>query len=54
MMKISWKIKIDSDDNLPLNKTIENAIVTIAARAVFHENDKYYPPVFLDEWLYKT
>ena len=48
------KIKFDSDDNLPLSKTIEISILTIAIRAVFHENNKYYPQVFLDEFLYKT
>ena len=33
------KIKFDSDDNLPLNKTMEIPIVAIVARAVFHENN---------------
>ena len=33
------KIKFDSDDNLPLNKTMEIPIVVIVARAVFHENN---------------
>ena len=37
------KIKFDSDENLPLNKTIEIPIVTIVIRAVFHENSKFYP-----------
>ena len=37
------KIKFDSDENLPLNKTIEIPIVTIVIRAVFHENNKFYP-----------
>ena len=46
-------IKNDSDGNLPLNKTIEIPIVTITVRAVFYENKKYYPQVFLDECLYK-
>ena len=45
MMK-NMKIKFDSDDNLPLNKTIENPMVRIVVRAVFHENSKYYPPFF--------
>ena len=31
------KIKVDSDDNLSSNKTIEISIVTIVVRAVFHE-----------------
>ena len=46
------KIKFNSDDNLPLNKTIEIPIVTIVVRATFHEN-KYYSQIFLDECSYK-
>ena len=42
-----------SDDNLPLNKKIEISIMTMVARTVFHENNKYYPQVFLVECLYK-
>ena len=49
-----YEKKIDSDCSLPLNKTIEIPTVTILVRAVFHENNKYYPQVFLDEYLYKT
>ena len=37
------KIKFDSDDNLPLNKTTEIPVMTMVVRAVFYENDKYYP-----------
>ena len=40
------KIKFDSDDSLPLNKAIEIPIVTIVIRAIFDENDKYYPQPF--------
>ena len=47
------KIKFTSDDELPLNKTIEIPSMIIALRAVFHENNKYYPQDFLDEHLYK-
>ena len=47
------KIRFDFDDELPLNKTIEIHSMIIAARAVFHESNKYYPQVFLDECLYK-
>ena len=47
------KIKFDSDDELPLNKTVEIPIVAIVVRAVFHENNKYYPRFFLDEYLYE-
>ena len=47
------KIKFNSDDELPLNKTIEIPSMIIVVRALFHENNKYYPRVFLDECLYK-
>ena len=47
------KIKFDSDDNLPLNKTVEIPLMTIVVRAVFHQNNKYYLQVFLDECLHK-
>ena len=47
------RIKIDTHDKLPLNKTIKISIITIVVRAVFHENNKYYLQVFLDECLYK-
>ena len=42
------KMKFNSDVELPLNKMIE-----IVVRAVFYENNKYYPQVLLDECLYK-
>ena len=45
------RIKFDTDDKFPPNKTIKNPIITIVVRAVFHENNKYYPQVFLDECL---
>ena len=47
------KIKLDSDDDLPLNQTVDIYNVTIVIRGFFHENNKYYPQVFLDECLYK-
>ena len=47
------KIKFDSDDKLPLNKTIEISSMIIIARAIFHKNNKHYPQLFLDECLYK-
>ena len=48
------KIKFNSDDELPLNKTIEIPVMIIVVRASFHENKKYYPQVFLDECLHKS
>ena len=46
------KIKFSSDDELPLNKTIEIATI-IVVRTIFHENDKYYSQSSIDECLYK-
>ena len=47
------KIIFNSDDKLSLSKTIEIPSMIIVVRAVFHENNKYYPQVFLEECLYK-
>ena len=47
------KIKFNSDNKLPLNKTIEIPIMTVVVRVVFLENNKSYPHVFLDEYLSK-
>ena len=47
------KIKFNSNDELHLNKTIEIPSMTIVVRAIFYENNKYCPQVFLDECLYK-
>ena len=45
------KIKFDSNDDLALNKTIEIYNVKIVVRAIFYENNKYYPQVLLDQCL---
>ena len=34
-----------------LNITIEISSMIIVLRAIFHENNKYYPQVFLDECI---
>ena len=47
------KIEFHSDNTILLNKTMENPTVTTVVTAVFHENDKYYPQVFLDECLHE-
>ena len=39
------KIKFNSNNKLPLNKTVEISIMTIVARAIFLDNNKYYPQV---------
>ena len=46
------KVKLDSDDNLPLNKQLKfrNMVITIT---VFEEDGKLYLEVFLDDNLYE-
>ena len=51
--EIYMKIKFNSDDELPLNKTVEIPTMAIAVTPVFRKNSKYYLHVFLDECLYK-
>ena len=53
MMKKYMKIKFDSDGDLALDKMLEVYNIIIVPRAVFHENNKYYPQIFLHEYLYK-
>ena len=50
MMK-NIKIKFNSDDELPLNKTKEIHSMIIVVKDVFYENNKYYPQFFLDVCL---
>ena len=47
------KIKIDTDDELPLNKLINFQTSTVIIKSVFEEDGKYYPQIFLDKYLYE-
>ena len=47
------KIKFNSDDGLPLNKSLKFHLMTIIIRCVFEEDGKFYPQVFLDDTLYE-
>ena len=47
------KIKFDTDDNLPLNKTLKLHNMTIIIRSVFEEDGKFYLQIYLDECLYE-
>ena len=40
------KNKFYSDNELPVDKTIEILVMTIVVRAIFYENNKYYPQIF--------
>ena len=47
------KIKFNSDDDLPLNKSLNSHIMTITIRSVFEEDGKLYPEVSVDDTLYE-
>ena len=47
------KIKFNSDDDVPFNKSLKFRLMTITIRHVFEENGKLYPQVFLDDTLYE-
>ena len=47
------KIKFNSDDYLPLNKTLKLHNMTIIIKSVFEEDRVFYPQTYLDECLYE-
>ena len=47
------KIKFNTDDDLPLNKSLKLRMLTIIARRVFEEGGQLYPQLYLDYYLYE-
>ena len=43
------KIKLDTDDNLPLNKQLKLHMLTKTVRSVFEEDGKLYPQLYLGD-----
>ena len=48
------KIKLNSVDDIPLNRELSFISVTVIIRNIFEKDGKYYPQSFLDECLYKV
>ena len=48
------KIKFNSNDDLPLNRTLKLHMLTIIVKSAFEEDSKYYSQIFLDECLYQV
>ena len=48
-----WKIRFESNDELPMNKPIKLRLLKIIIRCVFSEGDKFHPQIFLDDALYE-
>ena len=51
--KFYMKIKLESDDDVPLNKSLKFNLMTITIRSVFEEEGKLYPQVYLHDTLYE-
>ena len=49
--KVFMKIEFNIDDDLPLNNPLKLHMLTILVRSVFQEDGKFYPQVYLDEFL---
>ena len=47
------KIKLNSDDNLPINKPFKFRLMTITIRSVFEEYAQLHPQVYLHDTLYE-
>ena len=47
------KTKIDTDDELPLNKLVNFPTMAIIIRSAFEEDGKYYLQIVLGECLYE-
>ena len=47
------KIRFSSDIDFPLEKLIEFKVLTIIIKCIIKKNDKYYPEIYLDEYLYR-
>ena len=48
------KIKLNSDDDFPLNKQLDFLSLTIIIRNIFEKDCKYYPQIFLDDCLHEV
>ena len=48
------KLRFSSDVDLLLHTLIEFHLLTIVINCVIEKGNKYYPEIYLDEYLYKT
>ena len=47
------KIKIETDDKLPLNKLLNFNLLTISIKVIYEQCGKFYPQLFVDSCLYE-
>ena len=47
------RIRVDTDDDIPLNVSLKFPTLTIIIRCVIQEGTKLYPQIYLNERLYE-
>ena len=47
------KIKLDTDDNLPLSKPLNLHLLTVIVSCIFEEDGKFYPQLYLEDCLHE-
>ena len=47
------RIRVNTDDDVPLNKQLKFPTLIIMVRCVFQEGETLYPSIYLDECLYE-
>ena len=47
------KIEVNTDDDVPLNKSLKFPSLTIIIRCIFQNGKKLCPQIYLDEYLYE-
>ena len=47
------RIRVNTDDDLPLNKPLNFPTLTIIIRCVFQKGTKLYPQIYVDKCLYE-
>ena len=52
-MKNFSKIRLEYNDDLPLNKPIKLRLLTVTIRSFFSEDGQFYHQLFLDDTLYE-
>ena len=47
------KVKLNTDDNLLLNKLLNLSLLKVIVRCIFEEDSTFYPQHYLKECLYE-
>ena len=48
------RIGVNTDDDIPSDKSVKSPSLTIIIRCIFQNGEKLYPQIYLDEFLYES